>query len=75
VTCAVALGWSHVTTSEMLLRPVLDDGVLRFERHADGRRTRVVTAVDGEDFTETWLSSVEAAQRRMPSWSTGTATP
>ena len=75
VTCAVALGWSHVTTSEMLLRPVLDDGVLRFERHADGRRTRVITAVDGENFTETWLTSVEAAQRRMPSRSTGTAAP
>jgi purine nucleosidase len=63
VTCAAALGWSGVTTSEMFLQPALEDGALRFERRPGGRRTRVVTEVDGDAFPDLWLTAVEAAQR------------
>lgn len=59
VTCATALGWTGGTVSQELLRPVLDDGLLRFERHPRGRRTQVVNAVDGDAFSQTWLGAVE----------------
>jgi inosine-uridine nucleoside N-ribohydrolase len=75
VTCAVAAGWPGATVKEMNLRPVLDQGVLRFERHAEGRRTRVVTAVDGAAFRDRWLDAIEAAERRMPTGGAGTTRP
>lgn len=62
VTCAAAVGWDGAVVSEIRLQPVLEDGVLRFARHPDGRRTRVVTEIDGTAFTETWLAAVEDAQ-------------
>ncbi len=64
VTCAAALGWAGASVSDVRLRAVLDGGVLRFERYPEGRRTHVVTAVDGDAFTESWLTAVEAAQHR-----------
>ncbi len=63
LTCAVAVGWSGVTVSPMTLEPVLEAEVLRFEPYEDGLPCRVVTAVDGAAFAETWLAAVEAAQR------------
>ena len=63
LACAVALAWSGVTVSPMTLEPVLEDQVLRFEPHPAGLPCRVVTAVDGPAFAETWLRAVEGAQR------------
>ncbi len=75
VTCAVAVGWPGATLTEMDLRPVLDQGVLRFERQSEGRRTRVVTAVDGATFSGRWLDAIEAAEHRMPTGDAGTTRP
>lgn len=63
VACAVAAGWPGAVVEELTLRPVLEGGVLRFQGDPRGRRMRVVVDLDGERFTETWLSAVEAAQR------------
>lgn len=63
LACAVALGWSGVTVSPMTVAPVYDDHALRFEPHENGLPCRVVTAVDGPAFAETWLTAVETAQR------------
>lgn len=63
LACAVALGWSGVTGSPMTVEPVLEDQVLRFEPREIGLTCRVVTAVDGPAFAETWLRAVEGAQR------------
>ena len=62
VTCAVALGWSGAAVAEQRLAAVLEDGVLRLQPHPEGRPMRVVVALDGERFGETWLAAVEAAQ-------------
>jgi len=67
VACAVALGWTGAAIEEMRLRAVVEEGLLRFEAHPGGRRTRVVTDVDGEAFAELWLGCVEAAQREQAS--------
>lgn len=61
VACAVALGWSHVTTTTMPLRPRLERDVLRFEQVTGGRHVKVVTDVDGSAFAETWLRAIERA--------------
>jgi purine nucleosidase len=63
VACAVALGWSGATVEDMRLRAALQDDVLFFEPHSQGRPTRVVLNVDGDAFRETWLSAVEVAAR------------
>jgi hypothetical protein len=59
VTCAVALGWSGVTIEEMSPKPELEHGIVQFRRTDAGRPTRVVTDVDGHEFSETWLEAVE----------------
>jgi len=64
VACAVALGWSGAVIEEVRLQTVLDGKVLRFQPDPEGRLTRVVVDLDGEAFTQRWLSAVEAAQRR-----------
>jgi purine nucleosidase len=63
VACAVAAGWPGAAVDEMRLRPVVEDGVLRFQPEPAGRLTRVLVDLDGPGFSETWLSAVEAAQR------------
>ena len=63
VACAVALGWPGAMVEEMHLRPVLRDGVLRFEPDLAGPLVRVLVGLDGAAFTEAWLTAVEAAQR------------
>ena len=62
LACAVALGWAGASILTLQLRPVLEDGILRFEADERGRQTRVVVDVDGDGFAETWLACVEAAQ-------------
>jgi inosine-uridine nucleoside N-ribohydrolase len=62
VACAVALGWSGAEIEEKPLRPVLENDVLRFQPDSQGRPTRVVVEVDGDQFRETWFNAVEAAQ-------------
>lgn len=62
VACAVALGWPAAVTEQIRLRPVVNDGVLRFAPDERGRRTRILTRVDGARFAETWLAAVRAAQ-------------
>ena len=59
--CAVALGWPGAVVEETRLEAVLHGTVLRFQPAPAGRLTRVVIDLDGADFTETWLSAVEAA--------------
>ncbi len=49
---------------DVRLQPVLNADVLRFQPGETGRALRVVTNVDGEAFTDTWLTAVEAAQQR-----------
>jgi hypothetical protein len=45
------------------LSSVNEDDFLRLRPAPDGRMTRVMTAIDGERFSEAWLAAVEAAQR------------
>lgn len=63
VACATALGYRGVTVETMGLDPVVDEGVLRFEEAPGGRTVRVVTRVDGQDFSDVWRRAVEAADR------------
>ncbi len=58
LACAVAVGWDGVTTEVVHLRPVMDGDVLHFERDDAGRPTRLVTNVDGDAFSERWLTAV-----------------
>ena len=62
LACAVAVGWTGATVTDMRLRPVLDAGSLRFQPNSKGRLTRVVMDIDADSFTESWLTAVEAAQ-------------
>jgi hypothetical protein len=72
--CAVALGWRGDRVEKRSLRPLLESGVLRFVPDEQGRRVEVVVDLDGEDFPETWLAAIEAAQRwpkrRAEAWQT-----
>jgi purine nucleosidase len=61
VACALALDWSGATIEDMRLQTKRKHGVLSFQPYPEGRLTRVVVAVDGSAFGETWLSAVEAA--------------
>lgn len=64
VTCAVAHRCPGAIAGELRLRPVIEGSMLRWPPDERGRPTRVVVEVDGERFGETWISCVEAAQRR-----------
>lgn len=63
VTCAVAIDWEGADVEQLQLVAVTEDGALRFVPGGSGRRTGVVTAVDGDAFARTWLERVTAAQR------------
>lgn len=63
VAVAVSLGWLGAVVEEMSLRPLVDNDVLRFEPDDDGKRIRVIVDIDGTGFAESWITSVEAAQR------------
>jgi len=61
LACAVAAGWGGVRVEEMELGARDEDGVLTFPEEPGGRKTRVVTAVDGPRFEEEWLRVVASA--------------
>jgi purine nucleosidase len=61
LTCAVALGWAGATLDEVRLRPVLQDGVLRFAPDERGRPVRILTGLDAPAFREAWIGAVERA--------------
>jgi inosine-uridine nucleoside N-ribohydrolase len=63
IACAVALGWSGATVTEMCLSVTRQNETLRFLPNPKCRMARVVTEVDATSFRETWLSAVETAQR------------
>jgi purine nucleosidase len=58
LACAVATGWDGARVEELELGARTQDGVLTFPEEAGGRRTRVVTEVDGPRFEEEWLRAV-----------------
>lgn len=62
VTCAVAAGWAGATVKQERIRAVWDGEILRFVRGETGRVMELVTDIDAEDFTGTWLACVERAQ-------------
>ncbi len=64
VAAAVAVGWTGVSLADDRLSPVLERGVLRFAQDPAGSPVHVLVDVDGPAFAETWLTAVEAAQRR-----------
>ena len=61
LTCAVAAGWGAARVEELELVAREEGGALSFPEEPGGRRTRVVTAVDGPRFEEEWLRAVVAA--------------
>jgi inosine-uridine nucleoside N-ribohydrolase len=63
VTCAVAAGWQGARLEEFLLTTEVEGGVLSFRERPQGRRVRAVTDIDPSDFRETWLRSIETAER------------
>lgn len=63
VACVVAVGWSGAVVEELLLSSALDGEVFHWYPDQAGRWTRVLVDLDGESFSEAWLTAVEAAQR------------
>ena len=61
LACAVAVGWDGARVEELELGAREEDGVLAFPEEPGGRKTRVVTAVDGPRFEEEWLRAVVPA--------------
>ena len=64
--CAVALGWPGAVVEDRRLRTAVEGGVLHFLADPEGRPTRVVVDLDGNAFTQVWLSAVEAACAKAP---------
>jgi purine nucleosidase len=60
---AVALGWTGATVESYRLVPQLDDGHLRFHPDDRGKPTLAMTDVDGEAFSDRWLTAIEHADR------------
>jgi purine nucleosidase len=58
LACAVASGWDGAQVEELELRTRMEEGVLAFPEEPGGRKTRVVTEVDGPRFEEEWLRAV-----------------
>lgn len=61
LACAAAAGWDGVRIEEMRLGVEMRGRWLTLPPRADGRRMRVVTAVDGGRFATDWLSAVARA--------------
>jgi inosine-uridine nucleoside N-ribohydrolase len=55
---AVALGWDGVRVEQLPLTQRMQHGWLRMEEQPGGRRTAIVTEVDGRRFDEHWLRRV-----------------
>jgi inosine-uridine nucleoside N-ribohydrolase len=64
VTAAVAVGWPGATVDNVLVETRLEDDVLVMRESDAGRAHRVTVDIDVESFSETWLASVENADRR-----------
>jgi inosine-uridine nucleoside N-ribohydrolase len=58
LTAAVAVGWREAVIEDHTLRPVVRDGITRFEP-GGGRPVHVVVNADGNAFTDLWLEAVE----------------
>jgi inosine-uridine nucleoside N-ribohydrolase len=59
LSCAIALGWyKGVEMEEIPLKLEVDDGYLREIVDPAGRRTTVVTRVDGDAFSKFWVRAV-----------------
>jgi inosine-uridine nucleoside N-ribohydrolase len=66
LACAIALGWSDgVETREIPVKSEIIDGLLYQTVEAGGKPTRVVTRVNGSEFSEFWLSTVTRCNRRL----------
>lgn len=64
LACAVATSWPGVRVRRQVRAPVLTDGGLALPADTNGVAMGVAEAVDGAAFTDAWLASVEAADRR-----------
>lgn len=63
LTALIATGWEGAVTEHMKLTPLLEDGLIRFvEDEENGRPVDVVTAFEGSEFRELFLSAIERAQ-------------
>jgi len=58
LACAVAAGWDGALVEELELVARQDDGLLGFDAEPGGRKTQVVTVIDGLRFEEEWLRAV-----------------
>lgn len=59
LACAIALGWNEgVEISEIPVKTELNEGVLQRKIDTGGKRTRIVTKIDGERFSEFWVETV-----------------
>ena len=59
LTCAIALGWNEgVEIREIPLKSQIENGWLRQTVEPGGKPTKVVTRVNGGEFSEFWLSAV-----------------
>jgi purine nucleosidase len=59
LTCAIGLGWNEeIEIREIRLKTEIQNGWLQQTADANGNPTRVVTGVDGERFSDFWLSTV-----------------
>lgn len=61
LACAVAAGWDGALVEELELVARQDDGLLTFTEEPGGRKTHVVTDVDGSRLEEEWLRAVASA--------------
>ncbi|MBV9745232.1 MAG: hypothetical protein JO099_15835, partial [Acidobacteriia bacterium] len=59
LACAIALGWDQsVEIRELRVKTAIKDGWLSQTEDRAGKPTRVVTSIDGSQFSEFWLSTV-----------------
>jgi len=59
LACAIALGWNKgVEIREIPVKSEIMDGALHQTVDISGKPTRVVTRVNGTEFSEFWLSTV-----------------
>jgi purine nucleosidase len=66
LTCGIALSWKEgLEIREIPLTTEIENGWLRQTVDVSGKPTRVVTRVDGERFSEFWLSLVARQKSRL----------
>ena len=67
LACAIALGWHEgVVIEELPLKLAVNNGWLVETIDPEGIPTRVVTAVDGEAFSQFWLDVVCSRNQQQP---------